>query len=264
VNIFLQKFRPDAAGAASNFTVTTIAGGSDQQTPLNSSQLAAGTDLEGNLDAETIIGITHPTPLFTFNTGGQPPFIPDAATPMDTNEPYLTWVQFILAQQNIPHVISTSYGDDEQSLPLSFATSVCNSFAQLGARGVSLIFSSGDNGVGNNTDCMTNDGKNTSTFLPVFPAGCPYVTTVGATKNVNPEIVAVDQSNGFSSGGGFSNYFARPSYQDSVVPAYITSLGTKFKGLYNASGRGYPDVAAQGFHFLVVWNGTLVSLDGTR
>jgi tripeptidyl-peptidase-1 len=264
VNIFLQKFRPEAAADAFNFTVTTIAGGSDQQTPLNSTQLAAGTELEGNLDAETIIGITHPTPLFTFNTGGQPPFIPDAGTPSDTNEPYLTWVQFILTQQNIPQVISTSYGDDEQSVPQSFATSVCNSFAQLGARGISLIFSSGDNGVGNATDCQTNDGKNTTTFLPEFPAGCPYVTTVGATRNVNPEIVAVDPKNGFVSGGGFSNYFARPSYQDSVVPAYITSLNGQFKNLFNASGRGYPDIAAQGFHFLVVWNGTVASLDGTR
>ena len=161
-------------------------------------------------------------------------------------------------------MISTSYGDDEQSVPLSFATSVCNSFAQLGARGVSLVFSSGDNGVGRAANCITNDGKNTSTFLPAFPASCPYVTTVGATKNVNPEIVAVDASNGFVSGGGFSNYFARPSYQDTVVSKYVTSLGTDFKGLYNTSGRGYPDIAAQGFHYVVVWNGTLVSLDGTR
>jgi len=264
VNLYLTKFRPDAAGAGSNFTVTQIAGGNNQQTPLNATGLAAGTDLEGNLDAETIIGITYPTNLFTFNTGGKPPFIPDAATPTDTNEPYLTWVQFILNQTNIPQVISTSYGDDEQSVPLSFATSVCNSFAQLGARGVSLIFSSGDSGVGGSTICQTNDGKNTSTFLPAFPAGCPFVTTVGATKNVNPEIVATDSSNGFVSGGGFSNYFARPSYQDNVVPAYITSLNGQFSKLFNASGRGYPDIAAQGFHFLVVWNGTLVSLDGTR
>jgi tripeptidyl-peptidase-1 len=264
VNLYLTKFRPDAAGAGSNFTVTQIAGGNNQQTPLNATGLAAGTDLEGNLDAETIIGITYPTNLFTFNTGGQPPFIPDAATPTDTNEPYLTWVQFILNQTNIPQVISTSYGDDEQSVPLSFATSVCNSFAQLGARGVSLIFSSGDSGVGRSAVCQTNDGKNTSTFLPAFPAGCPFVTTVGATKNVNPEIVATDSGNGFVSGGGFSNYFARPSYQDNVVPAYITSLKGQFSKLFNASGRGYPDIAAQGFHFLVVWNGTLVSLDGTR
>jgi tripeptidyl-peptidase-1 len=264
VNIYLSIFRPHAAGAGSNFTVTQIAGGSNQQTPLNSTQLDAQLDIEGNLDAETIIGITYPTNLFTFNTGGQPPFIPDAATQNDTNEPYLTWVQFVLNQTNIPQVISTSYGDDEHSVPLSFATSVCNSFAQLGARGVSLIFSSGDNGVGSTGTCQTNDGKNTSTFLPAFPASCPFVTTVGATKNVNPEIVATD-SNGFVSGGGFSNYFARPSYQDKVVPAYIASLKGQFSNLFNASGRGYPDIAAQGFHYLIVWNGTVIKpVDGTR
>ena len=244
--------------------MTQIAGGNNQQTPLNSTELAAQTDIEGNLDAETIIGITYPTKLFTFNTGGEPPFIQDAATQTDTNEPYLTWVQFILNQTNIPQVISTSYGDDEQSVPLSFAISVCNSFAQLGARGVSLIFSSGDNGVGRATTCQTNDGKNTSTFLPAFPAGCPFVTTVGATKNVSPEIVATNPKNGFVSGGGFSNYFARPSYQDEVVPAYITSLKGQFSNLFNASGRGYPDIAAQGFQYLVVWNGTVIPVDGTR
>lgn len=264
MNIFLSRYRPDAAGAGDNFTVISIDGGNDQQTQLNRSQLAAGTDLEGNLDAETIIGITHPTKLFTFNTGGSPPFIPDRATVNNTNEPYLAWVQFILNQTTIPQVISTSYGDDEQTVPLSYATSVCNSFAQLGARGVSLIFSSGDSGVGGGTNCVTNDGKNTSTFLPAFPAGCPFVTTVGATKNVNPEIVAVDSQNGFVSGGGFSNYFPRPAYQDNVVPAYITSLKGQFQNLFNASGRGYPDIAAQGFRYVVIWNGTLQPLDGTR
>lgn len=124
------------------------------------------------MDAETIIGITYPTPLTTYNTGGSPPFQPDAVTVNDTNEPYLTWVQFMLDQDNVPQVISTSYGDDEQSVPLSFATSVCNGFAQLGARGVSLLFSSGDSGVGKTGGCQTNDGTNTSTFLPAFPASC--------------------------------------------------------------------------------------------
>jgi tripeptidyl-peptidase-1 len=91
---------------------------------------------------------------------------------MDTNEPYLTWLQYILTQPKIPQVISTSYGDDEQTVPYSFAISVCNGFAQLGARGISVIFASGDNGVGPGKDCFTNDGKNTTTFLPSFPASC--------------------------------------------------------------------------------------------
>lgn len=176
MNLFLQRFRPEAAGAAFNFTTVVIANGDDQQTPNNSTQNAAGKDLEGNLDAETILGITFPTPLTTYNTGGSPPFVPDLLTPTDTNEPYLDWLNYVLALNSTPQVISTSYGDDEQSVPQSFATSVCNGFAQLGARGVTLLFSSGDNGVGPSADCFTNDGKNTSSFLPAFPASCVSIS----------------------------------------------------------------------------------------
>jgi tripeptidyl-peptidase-1 len=98
--------------------------------------------------------------------------VPDLLTPTDTNEPYLDWLNYVLALNSTPQVISTSYGDDEQTVPQSYATAVCNGFAQLGARGVTLLFSSGDNGVGPKADCFTNDGKNTSSFLPAFPAGC--------------------------------------------------------------------------------------------
>ncbi|KAH7310279.1 peptidase S8/S53 domain-containing protein [Rhexocercosporidium sp. MPI-PUGE-AT-0058] len=259
VSIFLSRFRPDASA---NFTLTTIASGSDQQTP-NTTSLAAGKNLEGNLDAETILGIAFPTPMEVYNTGGSPPFVPDLATPTNTNEPYLDWLQFMLGLESVPQVISTSYGDDEQTVPLSFATAVCNGFAQLGARGVSLLFASGDNGVGSNGDCVSNDGKNTNTFLPIFPGSCPFVTTVGGTMRINPEVVAFNPGNNYASGGGFSNYFSRPAYQDAVVPAYITSLGDQFKGLYNTSGRGYPDISAQGFHYATIWNGTVVPLDGT-
>lgn len=263
VSIFLQRFRPDAVSAAQTFTVNIVNGGDNQQTPDNATQLAAGKDLEGNLDAETILGIDYPTPLTTYNTGGMPPFIADANTPTDTNEPYLTWLQYVLAQENIPQVISSSYGDDEQTIPFSYAKSVCNQFAQLGARGVTFLCSSGDDGVGATGACFTNDGKNTSTFLPSFPDGCPYVTSVGATKNFNPEVAAFDPRNNFASGGGFSNYFPRPAYQNTVVPGYISSLGTQFSGLYNKTGRGYPDIAAQGQRFVTIWNGTVVLLDGT-
>ena len=266
VFLFLNQFRPDAAQAAfdmAQFRIEIIANGDNQQTPNNATQLAAGKDLEGNLDAETILGISYPTPLIAYNTGGSPPFKPDDNTPTNTNEPYLVWVQYVLAQRDLPQVISTSYGDDEQTVPQAYARRVCNQFAQLGARGVSLLFASGDDGVGPDGSCFTNDGKNTSAFLPSFPAGCPYVTTVGATKNFNPEVAAFDPRNGFVSGGGFSNYFQRPSYQDAAVTPYVTSLGDQFKGLYNKRGRGYPDIAAQGQLFQTVWNGTIRRLDGT-
>jgi tripeptidyl-peptidase I len=148
VKLFLEQYRPEAAAAAYQFKVEVIANGTNNQNQLNKTELEAGTELEGNLDAETILGISWPTPLTAFTTGGSPPFKPDDETPTNTNEPYLTWVQYVLSHPNPPQVISTSYDDDEQTVPLSFAKSVCNSFAQLGARGVSLLFASGDGGVG--------------------------------------------------------------------------------------------------------------------
>ena len=80
VRIFLEKFRPDAVSEADTFKVDVINGGDNQQTPDTPEQLATGKDLEGNLDAETIIGIDYPTPLTAFTTGGSPPFKPDLFT----------------------------------------------------------------------------------------------------------------------------------------------------------------------------------------
>jgi len=98
-----------------------------------------------------------------------------------------------LSHPNVPKVISTSYGEPEETgklsylhsnlkrltisiVPPSYAKRVCNGLAQLGARGVSLTFSSGDGGVGDGEPdpelqtCFTNDGKNTTRFQPTFPA----------------------------------------------------------------------------------------------
>ena len=260
--LFLEQYRADAVSAADDFKVVIIANGNNEQTQETPEELAAGKDLEGNLDSETILGISYPTPLTAYTTGGSPPFTPDLTTPTDTNEPYLTWLNYVLTDPDIPQVISTSYADDEQTVPYSYAKSVCDGFAQLGARGVSLFFGSGDSGVGTDGNCVSNDGTNSSTFLAMFPTSCPYITSVGGTKFI-PEVVASDSRNGYVSGGGFSRYFPRPSYQDSVVPDYVKSLETQFAGLYNTSGRGYPDIAAQGYRFITVWNGTIVPLDGT-
>jgi tripeptidyl-peptidase-1 len=96
----------------------------------------------------------------------------------------------------------------------------------------------------------------TTRFTPNFPASCPFVTTVGATKYVNPEIAAE-----FSS-GGFSERFPRPRYQDDAVRAYLKILGDQWKGLYNPQGRAFPDVSAQGVGFhIIVRNGTIEQQD---
>lgn len=81
------------------------------------------------------------------------------------------------------------------------------------------------------------------------------ITSVGATQDFAPER-AVDILEGdFFSGGGFSNYFARPAYQEEAVGDYVKSLGGANKGLFNPGGRGVPDVRV--FSRTFVWEGEL-------
>jgi tripeptidyl-peptidase-1 len=259
IKLFLQSFRPEAVSAADSFKIVNIANAEDDQGPYTPEQVDSGHNIEGNLDAELVLGFTYPTPMTAYLTGGSPPFIPDLNTPTDTNEPYLVWLNYVLSQPHLPQVISTSYGDDEQTVPYSYAKRACAGFAQLGARGISVLFSSGDNGVGADGTCISNKDNSTKMFLPAFPAGCPWVTAVGGTEAFEPE-VAVKR---FGSGAGFSNYFTAPEYQSSTVSAYIKSLNGLYDGLYNKSGRGYPDVAAQGNHDAIAWNGILRTIGGT-
>ena len=264
-HIFLEELRPKAAHAAYDFTFDVFNNGPTYQ-GLTAAELAAGTEQEGDLDVQTILGIDYPTPLIAFTTGGEAKqFKPDVVETTDENEPYLAWLHHVLKKDDgdIPQTISTSYDDDEQTVPPAFARRVCKDMAQLGARGVSLFFAAGDSGVGPNGQCISNNGTNAPTFIAQFPSTCPYVTSVGATKNFNPEVVAYDSSNGFSGGGGFSSIFARPSYQDNVVPQYVASLNGEFAPYYNSSGRGYPDISAQGQRFITIWNGSLAIEDGT-
>ena len=270
INIFLESYRPDAAraGAAFDFRTDDIAGATNEQVPATAEQLQKKIGREGNLDAQILLSIAFPTPLITYSTGGHAPsFKPDKYTPTNTNEPFLTWLHHLLAQQELPQVIAISYGDIEQTVPYSYAKRVCEGFAQIGARGASVIFGAGDSGVGKPGYCHSNNGTNAYEFLTSFPASCPYGTSVGATRNTEPEeIVAYNDRNGFVSGGGFSKYFPRPAYQDAhgVVDSYLARLGKdKYYGLFNRGGRAYPDVAAQGHRRVMVWNGTRYLVDGT-
>lgn len=256
---FLSSFRPEAAGAAYDFEIDIIADGANYQGDNITKVKEDGVDIEGNLDTQLVLGISYPTPMKEFNTGGMPPFKPSLSTPTDTNEPYLTFLNYALAQEDLPWVISSSYGDDEQTVPYSYAKRACAAFAQLGARGITYLVSSGDAGVGADGTCKTNDGKNITQFGPSFPTSCPWVTSVGGTANFNPE-TAVER---FASGAGFSNYFGVPDYQQKTVNDYIKSLNGLHDGLYNKSGRAYPDVAAQGNHDVIVWAGTVRTVGGT-
>ena len=255
----MQIFRPDAANLGNEVNLVSIAGG-DVSQEMTLAKLIQQTNSEANLDAINLASMTYPIPFTAYHTGGHPPHQAALSTPQNTNEPYMDWLDYILSMQEaMPSVIATSYGDDEQSVPQSYAEQVCNGFAQLGAQGVTVVFSSGDNGVGKEGTCISNDGNNTPKFVPNFPAGCPWVTTVGSTAEFQPEIA----TSRFKSGAGFSNYFSMPDYQTQTVQNYIQSLNGLNDGYYNPTGRAYPDVAAQGNHDAIIWNGQISTIGGT-
>ncbi|QDS77382.1 hypothetical protein FKW77_005860 [Venturia effusa] len=258
IAMFLAKARPEAVSAAHTFELISVNGGTLSQNYTEDN--VDNTDgVEGALDAEMMLSMAYPIPMVSWSTGGSPPWKPDLATPSNTNEPYLTWLETVLAKKDLPTVITTSYGDSEQSVPYSYAKRACEGFAQLGARGISVLFSSGDSGVGSRGVCVSNDGRNITRFKPNFPTACPWITSVGSTEAFEPEVA----TKRFASGAGFSNYFCRPDYQKDAVNDYIDSLDGLHDGLYNKTGRAYPDVAAQGNRQVIVWNGGLQTLGGT-
>ncbi|KAM3511955.1 hypothetical protein MY11210_004426 [Beauveria gryllotalpidicola] len=255
LDLFLRDLDPSRVG--SNFTETLLNGGQNQQGPFPAA--------EGNLDIQYAVALAGANVDVRFlSVGGRNlDFIPDLDLPKGKNsftEPYLELVAALAAlpSADLPSVLSISYGVNEQLLARDYTRHVCDVFGQLAARGVSVLAASGDAGPGQS--CQANDGSGATRFLPAFPASCPYVTAVGATRAVGS---LRDETASSFSGGGFSEHFTRPAYQDGAVAAYLAKHGAEWIGLYNPDGRGIPDVAALGHDYQVYSHGKVESADGT-
>jgi tripeptidyl-peptidase I len=234
--IFLQKLRPDLP---SNLTFIT-----ELFDKATNSQTGSQAGVEANLDTQYTVGLVNGINT-TFEDIGDD-------TQDGADDGFLDSINDLLGQENPPLVFSTSYGFDvESDLSLSLTVALCNTYLQLTSRGVSITFASGDGGVAS-TPGVQCTGK---PFPPTFPT-CPYVTLVGATQNVPEEGASL-------TAGGFSNYFPQQSWQADAVNAYLTKLGSTNKGLYNASGRAYPDVSAQGERLEIVVDGETGLVGGT-
>ncbi|KAF9035738.1 family S53 protease [Hymenopellis radicata] len=233
--LFLQKLRPDI-DPNTTFTLETLDGGVNTQDP-------ALAGVEANLDIQYTVGLA---------TGVPTVFISVGEDNQDGLGGFLDIAMFLIEQDMPPTVLTTSYGFDEDALEPDAAVMLCDAYMQLSARGVSLLFASGDGGVAG------SQPQECTQFLPTFPAACPYITAVGATTGgVSPETAA-----NFST-GGFSNVFPRPAYQNDAVSAYLDSIGTENEGLFNASGRAFPDVSAQGQNLVIAVAGQGMLVDGT-
>ena len=257
LHVFLKKTAASIAATGYNFSVELVNGGENSQHPAKAGSEAA-------LDVQYAMALGFPTKVTYYSTGGRGVKLNDKGESLKgdavDNEPYLEFLEHLLAKPDdeIPHVLSFSYADDELSVPRPYAERVCAMFGLLAARGVSVLGGSGDGGATGslNSSCQTHGGKPAA--MAVFPATCPWVTAVGSVTNGDEP----PQGSEFS-GGGFSQYFAREAWQDSAVKTYVEALDGRMSGKYNASMRAVPDISAVGEAFTTVVAFQRFKVDGT-
>ena len=193
---------------------------------------------EAMLDAEyiTALGANISTEFWGFKGNGNDPGL------------WMKWMAKVAntSDESVPKVFSVSYGEDEDTMPTDYADRVNVEFVKAGARGISILFASGDSGAANqNSKCPAKK------FVPKWPAASPYITCVGGTGGIVGTIEAAADL----SSGGFSNRYKRPKWQAEAVEKYLSSKKiTKRTREYinNTNGRGFPDVSAQAIDFMVV------------
>lgn len=201
----------------------------------------------------------------------------------------------------VPNIFSVSYGWAEGDqceitgqgtgcgqLGGTSASYVSNTNAGLqkvGLLGVSIFVASGDAGAATkeNIHCL----RRHKPIQPDYPASSNYVTTVGGTMfstaqtlsaplppfcsqslvtcaGSGVEVVSQLPDSEITSGGGFSNVAATPSWQAAQVQSYLSS-GALIPPVteFNRSGRAYPDITALAHHFMIVERGESLAVDGT-
>ncbi|KAJ3771213.1 subtilisin-like protein [Lentinula raphanica] len=235
---FLKLFRPDMP---SNTTFAT-----QLLDDATNSQNRSDAGIEANLDIQYTVGVANGIPTTFVDIGNDNHDGDDGG--------FLDIINDLLAEPNPPLVLTTSYGvaADESGLSKSLTFAMCDAFMKLTARGVSILYATGDGGVASSPGSECDNEP----FLAAWPT-CPYATLVGATADF-PEKGAD------LSAGGFSNYFDQPSWQQKAVATYLDAIGDDlYKGRFNRSGRGYPDVSAQGEKIQIIQSGELNPVGGT-
>ncbi|KAK4236850.1 peptidase S8/S53 domain-containing protein [Achaetomium macrosporum] len=271
-----------------------------------SSESGSGIRGESNLDLSYAIALTYPQNVTLYQVGDSVAWNPatnnnfldaidgsycttdggdspdwDAIYPHDASSGNADGVytgQPMCGVYNATKVISVSYGSNEDARPASYRARECAEYMKLGLMGVTVLFSSGDDGVaGLRGQCVKPDGSYTPVgaeygrFNPMFPGTCPWITSVGGTA-LPPNSSTIHQqtreiaSYKFFSGGGFSNLFPLPSYQASAVSQYYAHHDPGYNSsTYNNTRavRGYPDVALAAQDYVTGIDGGFMAFSGT-
>jgi tripeptidyl-peptidase-1 len=191
---FLEAYNKPAAEV--NAQMEVIGTGDPANGP---SGLESG--IETALGTQTALGLAWPAKGVLYNLGGV-----FGSQIGETYDPFVSFLQDLLHNETVPSVVVFTESVSENRMNEDYARSLCTMFQNIGARGVSLVFSSGNNGA--QGDQPTE--KHEQIFEPKFPASCPYVTSVGGTTDMSSETAAtkdtvkgaINQASFTASGGG--------------------------------------------------------------
>ena len=201
--------------------VTTVSVDGAQNAPTGA---ASGPDMEVELDIE-MAGVLAPGARLVayFAPNNDQGFL-DALTTA------------IHDSANHPTVLSISWGNPESAWTGQAITVFNQACEDATAMGITVTAAAGDEG--------SSDGGPVGTLAVDFPASSPYALGCGGTRllldledtdEIREEVVWNDLATGQgATGGGVSEVFPRPSYQNSAgVPT----------GEGDFAGRGVPDVS---------------------
>jgi subtilase family serine protease len=155
-----------------------------------------------------------------------------------------------IVDNGLASVITQSFGSAEEAFGSTQSLlNLRHAFISAAAKGVTVLASSGDGGSANPIKTPVKNPRTIPFPTVGWPASDPLVTGVGGTylctdpatgtgvNNTLPPVNCQGQTNReigwIDSGGGFSNVFSKPAYQN-TLPAGSTQIG---------SMRGVPDVA---------------------
>ncbi len=145
---------------------------------------------------------------------------------------------------NNPSVISISWGGPESTWTAQSTTNFDAAFADAATLGVTVTVAAGDNG--------SSDGVTDGLAHVDFPASSPHVLGCGGTAltasgtTITSETTWNDGSSGGATGGGISDVFALPTFQQNAgVPPSVNPGGRIGRGVPDVSGDASPETGYQ-------------------
>jgi kumamolisin len=157
---------------------------------------------------------------------------------------------------NNPNVISISWGGNESNWTAQAIQAMNSALQDAAQLGVTVLAASGDH--------LATNGATDGKAHVLFPASSPSAISCGGTtidtagNTIIGEVVWNDGASGWGTGGGISDLFAVPAFQQGVnLPVSVNDGQIR---------RGVPDVcgdASQASGFLIVLNGATTTIGGT-